>query len=124
MGAVIFTHDQRTGGIHVNAVDNAGSDNAVDAGQIVTAVEHQCIHKGPAVVTRRRVHYHALWLVDNDDVLILVQDVQRNVLNGYFRLFQLGDSHFYTVIKTKPVIGFYRLSIDFYQIVFDQFLDM
>ena len=87
-------------------------------------MEHEGIDQSAAVVSGSRVDYHALRLVHDDNVLILVQNVQRKVLSGDFRLFQLGNSYFYAVIKTKPVICFYRLSIDFYEIVFDQLLDM
>ena len=43
VGKVVLCHDQKAAGVLVDAVDNAGADDPVDAGQRVTAVVEQCV---------------------------------------------------------------------------------
>ena len=77
---VILRNDEQSAGILVDAVDYPGTDNAVYAGKAVAAVVEQSINKSPVVVAVCRVDYHALWLVDNEQVIVLVDYIEGDIL--------------------------------------------
>ena len=63
-----------------NAVDDARADGPADARQLPRAVVKQRVDERAVRVAGGRVHDHALRLVDNEQVVVLVHNVQRDVL--------------------------------------------
>lgn len=57
MGEVVFCGDDETGGVPVNAVDDAGPQFSVDPGKTVPAVIQQGVHQCPVRVSRCGVDY-------------------------------------------------------------------
>ncbi len=72
MGKVVLRHDQQPAGVFVDAVDDARTDFSVDAGQAVSAVVQKSVDEGPVGVARRRVDDHALRLVHDQQVIVLI----------------------------------------------------
>ena len=56
MGKVIFGYRQKTGGVLINAVDNAGAQHAVDAGKGIGSCKQQAVDQGVVIVTGSRVN--------------------------------------------------------------------
>ena len=79
VGSIIFADNDTAGGVLVDAVDDPGTKNAVDPGQTPLAMIHDRVDKGTGVMTGGRVNDHILGLIDHQDVIVLIQDVQRNI---------------------------------------------
>ena len=111
MRRVIFTDDQGAGSVLVDAVYDPRAHHAVDAGKAVAAVEHHRIDEGAAVMPRSGVNDHILRFIDHKDVLVLIQDVQRDVLRRDigFCVLRKGKRHFIPVLH--PVACLRRLSV-------------
>ena len=75
MGGVVFGGDDQAAGVPVDAVNDAGTLLAADAGEGVPAVVQQGVDQRAVRMARRRMHHHALWLVYHNDALILIDDV-------------------------------------------------
>ena len=77
---VVFRCDEQTGRVLVDAVHDAGPPLPADAGETVTAVGEQGVDERAVLVAGRRVHDHAARLVDDDEVVVLIHHVQRQIL--------------------------------------------
>ena len=80
MGPVVFRGDDQAGGVPVNAVDDAGAQGTVDAGEGIPAVEEQGVHQSPVWMSGGGVDHHAHRLIHYDHIFVLVHHVQRDVL--------------------------------------------
>ena len=108
---VVLCDHQQSARVLVDAVDNARTDLAVDAGQAVPAVIHQRVDQRPAPVPRRGMHHHAARLVDHDDIRILVHHIERDVLGLNLDLSRLGQLDRNRVGFTDLVVLFERFSV-------------
>ena len=93
MGKVVLRRNDEAGGIPVNAVDNAGAQLPIDAGEGTAAVVHQGIDQRPVRVSRRGMYHQSLGLVDYNNVIVLVHHVQRDVLRDKIHRFRLRKPH-------------------------------
>ena len=74
MGLVVLRHDQKPAGFLVNAVHNAGTLDPANTAQAACAV-----------------NYHACRLVDDDQMLILEDNIKRDILRDGQSLFRHGN---------------------------------
>ena len=79
MRGVVLGHDHQAGGALVEAMDDAGAQLAADAAQVVDVVE-QGVDQRAVGVAGGRMDDHARGLVDDHDVGVLVDDVERQRL--------------------------------------------
>ncbi len=100
VGVGIFRGDDDTGGILIQAVDDAragipGREPLRDS----PAVKEERVEESAAGVPAPRVHNHALALVDDDHVVILEQHVQGQVLGDEVgrRCVDVAQGHHVTV---------------------------
>ena len=103
VGKVVLRHNQQARGILVDAVDNAGAQLAVDAGEAVPAVIEQGVDQRAVPVARRRMHHKPLWLVDDQHVLVLVGNIQRHGLGLQRHRLGLGRLKFIDGPGLRPV---------------------
>src|SRR5574344_119868 len=82
MSLIILAGQHNTGGILVNTMNNSRSDNAVDIGQLISAVSQKSVDKCPFVVTCGGVNNHSLRLVDDKNITVFVENIQRNILRS------------------------------------------
>ena len=111
MGEVVFCGDDETGGVPVNAVDDAGPQFSVDPGKAVPAVIQQGVHQCPVRVSRRGVDHQPLRFVHHDDVLVLVHHVQRDILRHDVHRLRLRQFHRHRFPAGQPGVfseGFSR----------------
>ena len=85
MGGVIFADDDTAGGILVDPVDYARPEYAVDSGKAVAAVKKNGIDKSAGIMSCSRMDDHILWLIDDQNIIVFIEDIQRNVLGKYIR---------------------------------------
>ena len=91
MGGIIFTDDDGAGRILIDSVDDSGAQHAVDAGKLSPTVIQYGVDKGMAVMPGCRMDDHILWLVDNQNVAVLIENVQRDVFRLDIRLLRFGQ---------------------------------
>jgi len=74
-------HDQRAGGAFVEAVDDAGAQRAADVRKLSQAPEfiEERGGEGASGLTGAGVHDHAGGLIDYDDLIVLIEDGEREV---------------------------------------------
>ena len=78
---VVLRHDHHARRAFVEAMHDAGAQLAADAAEIGDVME-QRVDQRARVVPGARMHHHAGRLVDDDDVGVLVEDVDREILGG------------------------------------------
>ena len=78
MGGIVFRGHHQSGGVFVKPMHNAGTAHAADAGQAGAAVGDQRVDECPGLVAGGGVNHEPLGLVDDDEVVILVDDVERD----------------------------------------------
>jgi hypothetical protein len=89
MRRVILGDDEQSRRSLVEAVHDAGALDPADAGQAFPAMGDQRVDKGTACVPRRWVHDEMRGLVDDDQVVVFVDHVERDRLTsglGWLRL--------------------------------------
>ena len=107
VSSVIFADEQRTRCIHIDPVDDPGAQNAVDPGKVFPTMEHHSIHQSMAVVPGCRVYHHPLRLIDDKDIIVLIEDVKRDILRKDVKWFRLRDLHLNRVTFRKFIVCFY-----------------
>ena len=91
VGKVVFCDDQKAARVHVDTVDDAGTLFTVDAGEAVAAVVQQGVDERAVLVPGGGMNDQPLGLVHDQHVLVLVDNVQRDVLGSNLRLSQGGE---------------------------------
>lgn len=107
----VFCHDQKPGGIPVEAVDYPVDE--IGIAQLMVGVPGQGISEGVIVIALGRVNRQSCLFVDDQKILILVDDIQRNfcfdnVIRAGF--LQKEDLQFFT--GAEAVGGVNLLTID------------
>ena len=76
--SVILRSDHQPGGVLIESMHDAGAADAANAGQAFAAMRNQGVDQRPGLVTRSRMDDHPLRLVDDDQIVVLVNDIERN----------------------------------------------
>lgn len=79
MRMFVFSHDQQSGSVFVQTVDNARPSLGPDASEAPHVVE-QGIDQRSRPVSVRRMHHHTRGFVQDNEIIILINDVQGDVL--------------------------------------------
>ena len=122
MSAVVFGNDKQSAGVFVDAMNNAGTMLAVNAGKAFTAVKHKRIHKRAGPVSDCRMHDHAARFIHHNDILILIDDIERNIFGCKVNLTQLRHNDSKNLSASELVILFDRFSISIYRLLREQIL--
>ena len=80
--------DHDTGSVAIEAMDDAGTLDAANALQRGTAMEDQRINHRAIGTAGRGMNHHADGLVDDDELIVLIEDIERDILAlglGVFR---------------------------------------
>ena len=78
--ALVLGRDQQAARVLVEAMDDARPRLAADAGQRRAAMGDQRVDQRAVGIARRRMDDEPGRLVDDDEVLVLVDDVERDIL--------------------------------------------
>ncbi len=108
MGCIIFTDDYASCGIPVNAMNDSGTQNAVDPGKAVLTMVHERIHQCIVVMSGSGVNHHTLGFIDHEYIFVFVKDVQRNILRLNFRFYRLRQFKTDLFFRLYPVICLHR----------------
>ena len=93
--SIILCRNDQAAGVPVDAVDDAGAQRAPHAAEAPPAVVEQGVDQGPVRVPRRRVDHHPHRLIDHDDVLVLIDHIQRDILRQGVRRLRLRHEDLY-----------------------------
>ena len=100
MGKIVFGNRQKPAGILVDPVDDARPLHPADTGKIVAAVIKQRIDQRSVIYARRRVNGHSRRLVDDDQVIVFKNHIERNVFRRRFGFFRRRHENGETVART------------------------
>ena len=89
VGAVVLGRHHQPGGVLVEPVHDARPLYPADAGKAAAAMRDQRVDQRAGLMARGGMHHKALGLVDDDDVVVLVDDFERDGL-----AFGLGGDRF------------------------------
>ena len=75
-------------------------------------MEHNGVDQRTAVMAGRRMYDHSLRLVDDKDIVILIQDIKRNILRKDIRNFRVRYPYNDVIVFICFIICFYSLIVD------------
>ena len=104
MAAVVLGHHQQPGGVLVQPVNDARTRLAADARQR-PAVKQQRVDQRAAGMPGRRMDHQASRLVDHQQVVVFVQDVERQGFGGKLGRTRRRDVQRNGFAPAHPVIG-------------------
>ena len=78
MGPIVLRYDHQAGGVFVEPVHDAGTPHAADAGQALPAMGDQRIDQRAGPMAGRRMDHKAAGLIDDDDIVVLIDDIERD----------------------------------------------
>lgn len=122
-GAVGLGDDDAAGGIFVEAVDDAGALDSVDAGELVSAVMEEGVDEGAVGVAGGGVDDHAVGFVEDDEVFVFVEDVEGEVLGDEGEGDGLGDGDADEVAGVEGLLGLGGAVVDEDVSFFDEGLE-
>ncbi len=105
VGKVVFGHDHNAAGFFVQAMHNARPLNAANARQSVAAVMDQRIDQRAGPIAVARVHHQPGRFVDNDEISVFVQNVERYFFALGCRILRLRDRDCDAGTLAKLVLG-------------------
>ena len=113
LGAFVFGDDHDAGGVAVEPVHDARAKLAQPAGQPVRVVD-QGVDQGPANIAPAGVHDQIGLLVQDDHVVVLVEDVQRDILRLDVLARRLRDHQLDHVAVGQAKAGLDGFAVDLY----------
>ena len=84
----------------------------------------QCVHQSPGVIAVTRMHHEPRWLVDEQQSVVFIHNIERNILGIHpilIRRMRQKDAHH--IERLYAVVGFYGHIIHINVSVFCRFLD-
>ena len=97
--------DQQPRRILVDPVDDAGPGDAADARQRAAAMVEQRVDQRSVEIAGRRMNDQARRLVDDQQMLVLEDDLQRNVLRFVVRRRRLGDRNAQALRRPRTLVA-------------------
>ena len=106
-------HNEQPAGVLVNAMHKTHTWVVGIVFGIVTQVPGQRVHEGAGVVSHARVHHQPCRFVDHQQVIVLIDDVERYVLGHDLRFHTRMVQHQRDHIQgLHPVVAFDRTVVD------------
>ena len=86
MRRIIFGHHHNAARILIEAMDNARALFAANARQAVAAMRQQRIDQCAVGATGCGMHHHISRFIDDQQIIVLIQHIKRNVLRFHRRV--------------------------------------
>lgn len=120
MALTIAGNHQNPAGILVQSMDDTRTQGKVEIhfivfkrwGEILTVPEQQRIDQGMLMIACRWMHNHALFLVDDEHILVLVEHMQQNILCNNALKALLAVVHLDCIPFLDQATFFYRFAIE------------
>lgn len=111
-GAIGFGDNDAARGVFVETVNDARALDSIDAGELVSAVMEKGVDEGAIGIACGGVNHHAVRFVEDDEVFVFVQDVERDVLRNEFEGDGFGDGDADEVTRVEGLFGFGGALVD------------
>ncbi len=117
MGRVILGDQDDAGGLLVQTVDDAGTKVATHLGERIQVVQQRVDQRAVVAHVLRRsrsgMHHHSGRLVDDRQVLVLMQDVERDVLREGVQRLRTGGAFDLDGLATRQLeLRLGRVAVD------------
>lgn len=119
MRNIVASDDDQPGCPFVEPVDDARSRLSARCRPCAPAAQ-QRVHEGAGLMARRWMDDHARGFVDDHEVLILVDDLERDLLGRGRHFICLGDLQLDNVTNRHTVGRIRRFSVDAYEMTLDE----
>ena len=93
MGQIVFCHHKQARGVLIDAVDDAGAQDSVDAGQALPSGVEQAVDQGVVPMPSCRMDDQTLGLVDHQEILVFIGNFQIHFGGGYIQGLRLWKLH-------------------------------
>ena len=123
VGDVGFRYDEAAGSILVQAVDDAGTLDPADAGELAPAMVKEGIHQGAVRISRCGVDDHAGGLVKDHEVRVLEKNIERDFLRLVMKGNGLGKDNSDFIPKLHLVSRPRGMAVDLDELFTDERLD-
>ena len=120
VGPVIFRHNEQAGGVLVDAVDNARAKGTADPRKAAAAVVQYGVDHRAVRIAGCGMHHHALGLVDDQHIAVLVDNVQGDVLGHGVDGLRVGQADLQCLAAGDLVILFHRPAVQQHPLFFCQ----
>ena len=122
VGKIVLGNSQKSGSILVDAMHDSGAQFAVDTGKVIAHGMEQTVDQRIVLMSRRRMHHQTLGLVDHQNILILVDDVQRHFRGFDVHFLGLGDGILHRITDIQFVIFLSGLAVALHQPLINELL--
>ena len=75
MSSIVFSRNQQSAGIFIDAMNDPRTQRTVDSGEVFAMIE-QAFHQGRIFGSGSRMNDHAFWFVNDNDIWIFIHDFQ------------------------------------------------
>ena len=104
VGVIVFRHGQQPRRVLIDAVDDPRAQLAVDAGKVVSQSVEQAVDQCIVGVSGGGMHHQPLGLVDDQQIVVLVDDIQRHFGGNDVHGFCFGDRVLHPVADVQSVV--------------------
>ena len=110
---IVFGNDQTAAGILVDTMNDAGARVTGDAAELAGAVVEQRVNESMLVIPGARVNDKIRWLIDDEEVAVFKENIERNFLGDQFEFFGFRPMNMDDVPCFWRVGGFDLAVVDF-----------
>jgi hypothetical protein len=93
MRCVVSRHDERAGSSFVESMDDSGAQRSADGGERAEAIEKRGRQR-PQNIPATWMHHHSGGLVDHGEIVIFVENIQRDRFGRYSHRLRRRDFDF------------------------------
>ena len=124
VGSVLLADKKCPCCVLVDPVHDSGAQNAIDPGEMLTAVRHDCIDQSSLHMSGTWMHDHILWLIYHHQPFILIQDIKRDLFRFDIERLHIRHLKCHLVTRLRLIICLYYFAIYRNHLVFEKFLQI
>ncbi len=124
LGLIVLGHNKQTGRVFIQAVHDAGPQNSADTAQRSFTVMKNRVHQTVVAVrtVSARMDHQPGGFIDDQNIFILINDIQRNIFCFHFKLFHIGKTDFHNIAFFYFCVNFNIFFIHQYRAFIGDFL--
>ncbi len=108
MGCICLGHDQKTGCLFIQTMYDAGTADTTNAGQAIATMMDESIDQRTSPIACGWVNHETGWLVDDDQMIVFIGDIKRNILAQWGWVFWRRHGDGDGLAKSHAMVGFFH----------------